>query len=633
MADGLDADRRAARSRRRDHRPARTGRPASRSGRMRVPLGVVGIIYESRPNVTADAAGLCLKAGNATILRGGSEAMRSNQAIAACVHEGLRAAGLPETAVQVVATTDRAAVGHLIADEKHVDVIVPRGGKSLIERIAREAKVPVIKHLDGVCHVYVDAAADVDDGDPHRRQREDAALFAVQHDGDAARARRHRRARAAAAGDDLRGEGRRAARLRARARARAGDEGRDRGRLVRRIPGADPRGARRRRARRRRSRTSRKYGSQHTDAIVTEDYADAMRFLREVDSSSVMVNASTRFADGFEYGLGAEIGISTNKLHARGPVGLEGLTSQKWIVLGSGQIRERRRPDAVGRSGIVPMRVPRESSSLTSSMSSSVSVSIATNTAIAAAKGFGWFVTGSPTLFAETIHSLADVGNQVLLKIGEVRGRGGPTRDASVRPRPGEVLLGAGLRGQRVLHRLRHQRLPRRFTRCSTRRTVEPFTPLVVGLLLFALALESWTFVDRAGRRSAAARGLARKPQQRDRARRAARGRRRAARHPADAAGRRRVVRRGPAARIRRGGRHRRRRAAGRDGAVPRGAQSPAADRQRRTRRSTAPPRRGSAQQRRPRRGALAHGRRRPRGRVRPRAARSAGFATRSARR
>ena len=166
---------------------------------MRVPLGVVGIIYESRPNVTADAAGLCLKAGNATILRGGSEAIRSNQAIAACVHDGLRAAGLPENAVQVVATTDRAAVGHLIADEKHVDVIVPRGGKSLIERIAREAKVPVIKHLDGVCHVFIDASADARHGDPHRRQREDAALFAVQHDGDAARPRGHRRARAAAA--------------------------------------------------------------------------------------------------------------------------------------------------------------------------------------------------------------------------------------------------------------------------------------------------------------------------------------------------------------------------------------------------------------------------------------------------
>ena len=188
-------------------------------GKMRVPLGVVGIIYESRPNVTADAAALCLKSGNATILRGGSEALRSNQAIADCVHQGLRDAGLTERAVQVVVTTDRAAVGHLIADVDHVDVIVPRGGKGLIERITKEAKVPVIKHLDGVCHVFIDASAERRHGDPHRRQREDAALLAVQHDGDAARARGHRRARAAAARRNLRRQVGRAARLRALARA------------------------------------------------------------------------------------------------------------------------------------------------------------------------------------------------------------------------------------------------------------------------------------------------------------------------------------------------------------------------------------------------------------------------------
>src|SRR5436309_989320 len=200
-------------------------------GRMRVPLGVIGIVYESRPNVTADAAALCLKAGNACILRGGSESVRSNMAIAACVHEGLRAASLPEDAVQVVETADRAAVGQLLSMNEYVDIIVPRGGKDLIERVMRESRIPMIKHLDGVCHVYI-------------------------------------------------------------------------------------------------------------DEIVTEDEASARRFLREVDSSSVLVNASTRFADGFEYGLGAEIGISTDKLHARGPVGLEGLTSQKYVVFGSGQIRQ-----------------------------------------------------------------------------------------------------------------------------------------------------------------------------------------------------------------------------------------------------------------------------------------------------
>ena len=307
-------------------------------GRMRVPLGVVGIIYESRPNVTADAAGLCLKAGNATILRGGSEALRSNAAIAHCVHHGLREAGLPETAVQVVATTDRAAVGCLIADEKHVDVIVPRGGKSLIERIARDARVPVIKHLDGVCHVFIDASADLDMAiriaDNAKTQRyspcntmetllvhEDIAprvlpplcdiyiRKGVELRGDA-RARNAVPAMKAATEDDWYAE------YLAPILA------------VRVVDSLDEAMAH-----------IAKYGSQHTDAIVTQDYAHAMRFLREVDSSSVLVNASTRFADGFEFGLGAEIGISTNKLHARGPVGLEGLTSQKFVVLGSGQVR------------------------------------------------------------------------------------------------------------------------------------------------------------------------------------------------------------------------------------------------------------------------------------------------------
>ena len=307
-------------------------------GRMRVPLGVVGIIYESRPNVTVDAAALCLKAGNATILRGGSEAQQSNAAIAACVQEGLRAAGLPETAVQVVATTDRAAVGHLIADEKHVDVIVPRGGKSLIERISREAKVPVIKHLDGVCHVFVDAAADLDKAiaiaDNAKTQRYapcNTMETLLVHAGIADRVLPPLAAIYVAKGVELRGCERSRAIVQAMLPATEDDWATEylapilAVRVVDSLDDAIEHIA--------------KYGSQHTDAIVTEDYTAAMRFLREVDSSSVMVNASTRFADGFEYGLGAEIGISTNKLHARGPVGLEGLTSQKWVVLGSGQIR------------------------------------------------------------------------------------------------------------------------------------------------------------------------------------------------------------------------------------------------------------------------------------------------------
>ena len=306
--------------------------------RMRVPLGVIAIIYESRPNVTADAAALCLKSGNASILRGGSEALRSNTAIAACVHEGLRAAGLPEAAVQVVATTDRAAVGHLIADDEHVDVIVPRGGKGLIERVARDAKVPVIKHLDGVCHVYVDAAADVPmaiaiaDNAKTQRYSPCNTMETLLVHADIARAV------LVPLADVYRGKG---VELRGCERSRAlvptmkaatEDDWRTEYlapilavRVVDSLDDAMDHIAR--------------YGSQHTDAIVTNDHAAAMRFLREVDSSSVMVNASTRFADGYESGLGAEIGISTNKLHARGPVGLEGLTSRKWVVLGSGQIR------------------------------------------------------------------------------------------------------------------------------------------------------------------------------------------------------------------------------------------------------------------------------------------------------
>jgi glutamate-5-semialdehyde dehydrogenase len=307
-------------------------------GRMRVPLGVVGIIYGSRPNVTADAAGLCLKAGNATILRGGSEALRSNAAIAECVHHGLREAGLPEAAVQVVATTDRAAVGHLIADEKHVDVIVPRGGKSLIERIAREARVPVIKHLDGVCHVFIDASADLDMAvriaDNAKTQRYspcNTMETLLVHAGIAARVLPPLCEIYSRKGVELRGDER--ARNAVPAMKAAAEDDWYTEYLapilaVRVVDSLDDAMAH-----------IAKYGSAHTDAIVTEDYGNAMRFLREVDSSSVLVNASTRFADGFEFGLGAEIGISTNKLHARGPVGLEGLTSQKFVVLGSGQIR------------------------------------------------------------------------------------------------------------------------------------------------------------------------------------------------------------------------------------------------------------------------------------------------------
>src|SRR5689334_12370588 len=307
-------------------------------GTMRVPLGVIGIIYESRPNVTADAAGLCLKSGNATILRGGSEAIHSNRAIARCVSAGLREAGLPAHGVQLIDTTDRAAVGHLIADEAHVDVIVPRGGKSLIERVAREARVPVLKHLDGVCHVYVDASADADMAiriaDNAKTQRYspcNTMETLLVHADAAARVLRPLATIYAAKGVEMRGDAHARALVPAMKEATEDDWYAEylapiiAIRVVDSLDAAIEHIAR--------------YGSQHTDSIVTNDHASAMRFLREVDSSSVMVNASTRFADGYEYGLGAEIGISTNKLHARGPVGLEGLTSRKWIVLGTGQIR------------------------------------------------------------------------------------------------------------------------------------------------------------------------------------------------------------------------------------------------------------------------------------------------------
>ncbi len=307
-------------------------------GRMRVPLGVIGIIYEARPNVTADAAGLCLKAGNAAILRGGSEAFHSNQAIATCVREGLAAAGLPATAVQVLETTDRAAVGELITMKEYVDVIVPRGGKGLIERISEEARVPVIKHLHGVCHVYIDDRADLDKAvriaDNAKTQRYGTCntmetLLVAQ--GVAPQVLPRLAAIYREKGVELRGD--EAARALVREMVPAREEDWHTEYLapilsVRVVAGLD-----------RAIEHINRYGSQHTDAIVTEDYGRARRFLREVDSSSVMVNASTRFADGFEYGLGAEIGISTDKIHARGPVGLEGLTSQKFIVLGDGQVR------------------------------------------------------------------------------------------------------------------------------------------------------------------------------------------------------------------------------------------------------------------------------------------------------
>jgi glutamate-5-semialdehyde dehydrogenase len=309
-----------------------------RVGRMRVPLGVIGIIYESRPNVTADAAGLCLKSGNAAILRGGSEALRCNRAIAACMHAGLDAAGLPRTAIQVIATTDRAAVGELLTMNQYVDIIVPRGGKGLIERVMNESRIPMIKHLDGVCHVYIDDSADLD------KALRIADNAKTQRYGTCNTMETLLVAEAVAAqvlpplakiyfdkGVELRGDESSRNIVPAIKPASEDDWYAEylapilAVRVVKDLDQALDHIA--------------KYGSAHTDAIVTEDQQKAQRFLREVDSSSVMVNASTRFADGFEYGLGAEVGISTDKLHARGPVGLEGLTSQKYVVFGDGQIR------------------------------------------------------------------------------------------------------------------------------------------------------------------------------------------------------------------------------------------------------------------------------------------------------
>ena len=308
-------------------------------GQMRVPLGVIGIIYESRPNVTADAAALCLKAGNAAILRGGSEALHSNRVIATCIQQGLAAVGLPVDAVQVIDTADRAAVGVLIGMTEYVDVIVPRGGKGLIERISREARVPVIKHLDGVCHVYIDDHADLDkaiviayNAKTQRYGTCNTMETLLVAAGIAPQVLPELSRRYREVGVELRGCARTRDLLPELKVATEEDWYAEylapilAIRIVDDIDDAMEHIAR--------------YGSAHTDAIVTEDYSRARRFLREVDSSSVMVNASTRFADGGEYGLGAEIGISTNKLHARGPVGVNGLTTLKYVVLGDGQIRQ-----------------------------------------------------------------------------------------------------------------------------------------------------------------------------------------------------------------------------------------------------------------------------------------------------
>lgn len=308
-------------------------------GKMRVPLGVIGIIYESRPNVTADAAALCLKSGNAAILRGGSEAQHSNQAIAACIHEGLKAAGLPVEVVQVVETTDRAAVGELITMAQYVDVIVPRGGKGLIERISQDARVPVIKHLHGICHVYIDDKSDLDKAIRvavnAKTQRYGTcntmetllvnAQVTEQVLPPLARLYQDK-------GVELRGDEATCSVLKDCKAATAEDWDTEylapilSIRVVEDLTAA--------------IEHIHQHGSGHTESIMTEDLERARRFMAEVDASSVMVNASTRFADGFEYGLGAEIGISTDKIHVRGPVGLEGLTSQKYIVLGDGHIRE-----------------------------------------------------------------------------------------------------------------------------------------------------------------------------------------------------------------------------------------------------------------------------------------------------
>ena len=311
-------------------------------GQMRVPLGVIGIIYEARPNVTVDAAGLCIKSGNACILRGGSEAIHCNQALAKLVQEGLTGAGLPADAVQVIDTTDRAAVGELITMPQFVDVIVPRGGKGLIERLMRESKIPMIKHLDGICHVYVDDAADIAKAIPvaynakcHRYGTCNTMETLLVARSVAPLLLQQLAPKYAEQQVELRCDPEALALLAGYPRLKAATE-EDWGTeylapilSVKIVGGVDEAIAH-----------INTYSSQHTDSIVTENYSNAMRFLREVDSASVMVNASTRFADGFEYGLGAEIGISNDKLHARGPVGLEGLTSLKYVVFGHGEVRQ-----------------------------------------------------------------------------------------------------------------------------------------------------------------------------------------------------------------------------------------------------------------------------------------------------
>lgn len=307
-------------------------------GKMRVPLGVIGIIYESRPNVTIEAASLCLKSGNAVILRGGSEAIESNQALAECIREGLKVAELPEHVVQVVETTDRQAVGELITMPEYVDVIVPRGGKGLIERISNDAKVTVIKHLDGICHVYIDDQADLSkavnvaiNAKTHRYGTCNTMETLLVSEAVAEKVLPQLAAAYGDIGVELRGCAKTKAIL--AGVEDATEEDWDTEYLapilaIKVVADMDEAIVH-----------INRHGSHHTDSIITENYTKARQFLRQVDSSSVMVNASTRFADGFEYGLGAEIGISTDKIHARGPVGLEGLTSEKWIVLGDGQIR------------------------------------------------------------------------------------------------------------------------------------------------------------------------------------------------------------------------------------------------------------------------------------------------------
>lgn len=308
-------------------------------GQMRVPLGVIGIIYESRPNVTADAASLCLKSGNATILRGGSEALHSNQAIATSIHAGLEKAGLPKDAVQVINTTDRQAVGELLSLQNYVDVIVPRGGKGLIERISKEATMPVIKHLDGICHVYIDQFADIDmavdiafNAKTQRYGTCNTMECLLIASDVAETVLKKLMPKYKEEGVEVRGCQTSIKLDSSIKKAITEDYATEylapilSLKIVNDIDEAMAHIA--------------NYSSQHTDAIVTDNYANAQRFLREVDSSSVMINASTRFADGFEYGLGAEIGISTDKFHARGPVGLEGLTSKKYVVFGEGHIRQ-----------------------------------------------------------------------------------------------------------------------------------------------------------------------------------------------------------------------------------------------------------------------------------------------------